>query len=214
MHCIQDPAGACCPFAAALSGIGQGACLPIWMPARQHVSPGQHGSVQLQAGPMSVLASIAARVPAPARSHASPGPHGEAWQPCPHVASPSRGTLGVAWTRTVMGSGRVQVSMVACVSMAARKAARFRARMGPGSHDLAQAVPGSPGGSVRAWSHMGPAPAVVCRRDALTARPYVCGALHIYLVSMEALLVHNSSTLISSMSYAFALRKHMHAQTV
>ena len=54
--------------------------------------------------------------------------------------------MGVAWTRTPT-TRQVWVSMGACISEAARKAAQSYARMGLGSHDLVRAGPGSPGDS-------------------------------------------------------------------
>lgn len=94
--------------------------------------------------PALQIASMGACVPRPAQSHAAPGPHGEAEQPCPHVASPPHGTMGMACTRTVMGLGQVQVSMGACMSVAARKAPAWA----QAATNLARAVLSSPGSSV------------------------------------------------------------------
>ena len=61
----------------------------------------------------------------------------------PACGGPSLGDLAVAWTLAVMGSGRVRVSMGACMSKAAQKAVQIHARMGLGSHGRAQAVLGN-----------------------------------------------------------------------
>ena len=120
----------------------------------------------------------------PAWSCVSPGPHSKAQQSCLRVASPSHGSMAVAWTRAVMGSGRVRVSLGACMSKAAWKAPRFCARMGPGSHDQAWAVLGSLSSSVKALYYMGLEPAVVCRQMSQSQRR-LCQCTH--LVAVQAL---------------------------
>ena len=158
-HAPAAPSVQCCLALSspmpALDSIG--ACVAS-------ASPEPYDSRQ---GPCLPLPRCAVR---PAWSRVSPGPHSEAQQSCLRVASPSHGSMAVAWTRAVMGSGRVRVSMGACMSKAAWKAPRLCARMGPGSHDQAWAVLGSLSSSVKALYYMGLEPAVICRQMSQSQR--------------------------------------------